>query len=108
MGSTFEPAIVQEHSALLASAVAVMDDLRDFRSHIRSTRVWHAQYTDFAERAMSLYLYFSASLDLTLANNYMAAFALLRAALEQHLADRLLLLARYYRQDLPDQQWEAY
>jgi hypothetical protein len=108
VGSTFDSAIVQEHGALLASAVAVMDDLRDFRSHIRFSKVWYAQYTDFAERALSLYYYFSASLDSALANNYLAAFAVLRSALEQHLADRLLFLARHYRQELPDQQWEAY
>jgi len=108
MATAVNPALLQEHTALLTSAVAVVDDLRDFRSHIRSRRVWYAQHADFAERALSLHLYLSAALDLTLANNYLAAFDLLRSALEHLLADRLLLLARHYRQILPQQQWEAY
>lgn len=103
----------REHLVLLESATAVLTDLGDFRTRLRPGRVAHAQHDDFAERALSLRMYLVSALDLAFRNEYLPAFAVLRAALEHHLTDRLLFLARRYKRVLTGvkkatyEQWVA-
>jgi hypothetical protein len=80
--------------------MALLADLGGFGSRLRPGRVAHAQHGDFAERAVSLRMYLESSLNLAVQGEYMPAFAVVRAALEHHLTDRLLFLGRRYKRVL--------
>ena len=86
-----------EHAALIRSASDLLGDLHAFRSHYVYGRVANAQHDEFAERALSLQIYLSSALRLSLANKYPPTYAVVRAALEHHLVDRLLFLGRRYK-----------
>lgn len=58
----------------------------------------HLQHREFAQRARLLALYIDRALDASDALAYPASFALLRAALEHRVFDRLLFLARVHEQ----------
>jgi hypothetical protein len=60
--------------------------------------VHYYEHDVLAERALSLELYLSSALRLCQEDQYLPAFALLRVALEHHLTDRLLFVARRYKQ----------
>lgn len=77
--------------------MALLADLGSFGSRLRPGRVAHAQHGDLAERAVSLRMYLESSLYLAVQSEYMPAFAVVRAALEHHLTDRLLFLGRRYK-----------
>jgi hypothetical protein len=82
----------------LESATALIGDLQDFQGRLHPVGdVAHAQHFDFAVRALALRMFLRPALDLALQDEYVAAFALLRGALEHHLTDRLLFLARRYK-----------
>jgi hypothetical protein len=100
VGSDSADTLAREHPALLDSAMALLADLGDFGSRLRPGRVAHAQHGDFTERALSLRMYLESSLHLAVQDEYMPAFAVVRAALEHHLTDRLLFLARRYKRVL--------
>jgi hypothetical protein len=85
-----------EHSILLHTATDVLNDLRGFQGRLRRGRVAHMQHDEFAERARSLAIYLSSALRLAAADEYISAFAVLRAALEHHLTDRLLFVGNRY------------
>jgi hypothetical protein len=87
----------QEHEPLVESATHVLDDLHSFPNRLVRVRVHHHQHDVFAERALSLELYLSSALRLCVEDQYLAAFAVLRAALEHHLTDRLLFVGRRYK-----------
>lgn len=90
-----------EHAALLHTASDVVADLRGFEARLVPGRVAHHQHYVFAERARSLSIYLSSALRLGDAEEYIAAYGVLRSALEHHLTDALLFLAnRYKRQYL--------
>lgn len=91
-----------EHSALLDTASDVVADLVGFQGRLRRHRVAHHQHDVFAERARSLAIYLSSALRLTAADEYVSAYAVLRAALEHHLTDRLLFVANRYKQQFSD------
>jgi hypothetical protein len=90
-------AFVREHRALLNAASDVLADLQGFRGRLVRGDVAHSQHDEFGERALSLALYLSSALRLCYDDQYLAAFAVLRAALEHHLTDRLLFLGRRYK-----------
>ena len=75
-----------------------MGPLANFRSFVVPRGVQHMQHDDFAERALSLSLYLKTALGLAGQDQYLPAFAVIRSALEHHLTDRLLFLARLYLQ----------
>jgi hypothetical protein len=90
-----------EHGTLLHTANDVIADLRDFQGRLRPGRVSHFQHDVFAERTRSLSIYLSSAVRLADADEYISAYAVLRAALEHHLTDRLLFVGnRYKRQYL--------
>jgi hypothetical protein len=90
--------LAREHAALLHTATDVVADLREFQRRLRRGRVAHFQHDVFAERARSLSIYLSSALRLAIADEYISAYAVLRAALEHHLTDRLLFFANRYKQ----------
>jgi hypothetical protein len=90
--------LAREHLELLETAGAVLEDLRDFERRLRHGRVQHSQHGEFAERARSLAIYLSSALRLTFAEEYTSAYAVIRAALEHHLTDRLLFVGNRYMQ----------
>jgi hypothetical protein len=81
-----------EHETLLRTANQVVTDLHGFEGRLRRGRVQHFHHDVFAERARSLAIYLSSALRLTHADEYLSAYAVLRAALEHHLTDRLLFV----------------
>jgi hypothetical protein len=87
----------REHASLVDSATDVVDDLFGFQGRLRRIRIAHHQHDVFAERARSLAIYLSSALRLAEADEYIAAYAVLRAALEHHLVDRLLFVGKRYR-----------
>jgi hypothetical protein len=97
----FSPTLVfvlaSEHPILLKTANDVIADLREFEGRLRPGRVHHAQHDVFAERARSLAIYLSSALRLAEADEYISAYAVLRAGLEHHLTDRLLLVGNRYK-----------
>ncbi len=98
----------REHPILLASVVDVLAELRGFRARLRPGRVAHRQHEEFAERALSLEMYLSSALHLAGEDQYLPAFAVLRAALEHHLTDRLLFVGRRYKRVLTGISRETY
>jgi hypothetical protein len=90
--------LAREHATLLATAGDVLADLYGFRRRLRWGRVQHHQHDVFAERGRSLAIYLSSALRLTEADEYISAYAVLRATLEHHLTDRLLFLGSRYTQ----------
>lgn len=95
-------AMAQEHGVLLAAAETLLTELRDFRLRFRETRASYTIHADFADRALSLETYLSASLSLAIDGSYMPALAILRSALEHQLVDQLLFLARLYKREIID------
>jgi hypothetical protein len=93
--------LTREHESLLGSATDVVDDLFGFQGRLRRSRVAHHQHDVFAERARSLAIYLSSALRLADADEYVSAYAVLRAALEHHLVDRLLFVGNRYRRQYP-------
>jgi hypothetical protein len=91
-----------EHGPLLRTATDVVADLHGFQGRLRRGRVGHHQHDVFAERARSLAIYLSSALRLVTADEYISAYAVLRAALEHHLTDRLLFVANRYKQQYID------
>jgi hypothetical protein len=87
----------REHPVLLDAAADVLADLRYFQGQLQRGRVAHYQHDVFAERALSLELYLSSALRLCHEEQYLPAYAILRAALEHHLIDRLLFVGRRYK-----------
>jgi hypothetical protein len=90
--------LTREHATLLHTATDVVDDLLGFQARLRRSRVTHHQHDVFAERARSLAIYLSSALRLADADEYISAYAVLRAALEHHLMDRLLFVGNRYKQ----------
>jgi hypothetical protein len=90
--------LAREHATLLNTATDVVADLHEFHGHLRRGRVAHHQHDMFAERARSLAIYLSSALRLARADEYISAYAVLRAALEHHLTDRLLFVGSRYKQ----------
>jgi hypothetical protein len=95
---TLRAVLETEHALLLRAATAVVDDLHNVEGRLLHGRVWHFEHGEFAERARSLAIYLSSALRLADADEYLSAYAVLRAALEHHLTDRLLFLANRYKQ----------
>jgi hypothetical protein len=98
MGSTLVSVLAREHATLLQMGSAVVADLHGFEGRLRRRLVVHFQHDVFAERARSLAIYLSSALRLADADEYISAFAILRAALEHHLTDRLLFVGNRYTQ----------
>src|SRR5438067_647261 len=90
--------IENEHAMLSRTANRVVSDLHGFQGRLRRGRVHHFHHDVFAERARSLAIYLSSALRLTHADEYISAYAVLRAALEHHLTDRLLFVGNRYTQ----------
>jgi hypothetical protein len=87
-----------EHSELLKSAKSLIGYLDDLGGRLNPGRVSHQQHYDYSDRAQSLALYLSGAVDLLTGALYGPAFAVLRAALEHHVLDLLIFLARRYVQ----------
>lgn len=94
--------LAHEHAALLQTANTVVVDLHGFQGRLRPGRVAHFQHDVFAERALSLAIYLSSALRLAKADEYISTYAVLRAALEHHLMDRLLFVGNRYTQQYTD------
>jgi hypothetical protein len=90
--------LAREHATLLGTATDVVADLHAFQGRLRRGRIAHFQHDVFAERARSLSIYLSSALRLAAADEYISAYAVLRAALEHHLTDRLLFVGNRYKQ----------
>ena len=88
---------MREHPELVSAANDVLADLRGFRGRLVRDQVAHFQHDEFGERAHSLERYLSSAVLLCAREEYLPAFAVLRAALEHHLTDRLLFLGRRYK-----------
>src|SRR4051812_16262084 len=87
-----------DHATLTETATQIITELHGFQGRLRPGRVAHFQHDVFAERARSLAIYLSSAMRLAAADEYISAYAVLRAALEHHLTDRLLFVGNRYRQ----------
>jgi hypothetical protein len=108
VGRTLGYVLASEHATLLRTATDVVADLYGFQGRLRRHRVSHYQHDVFAERARSLAIYLSSALRLASADEYISAYAVLRAALEHHLTDRLLFVANRYKQQYNDMKKADY
>lgn len=90
-----------DHADLPAHAVRLIDRLESLQSLFVPARVGYEQHTKFAARSGELADHLSAAMLLSDARHYASALAILRTALEHHLADRLLFLANRYLQIYP-------
>lgn len=93
--------LIREHANLVHSATDVVGDVFGFQGRLRRGRIAHHEHDVFAERARSLAIYLSSALRLAEVDEYISAYAILRAALEHHLVDRLLFVGNRYRRQYP-------
>ena len=72
--------------------LAILENIERFSVH---GRVGHGQHTDYARRVTRLAHHLRAVLSLNESHHYASALVVVRAALEHHLMDRLILLAQH-------------
>ena len=82
-----------DHGPLPAHADRLLRRLETIESFTVHGRVGHQQHTDHAQRVHQLAHHLRAVLQLTESHHYASALVVVRAALEHHLMDRLMLLA---------------
>jgi hypothetical protein len=89
--------IAIEHGSLLGAAENIVGRLVGLRDHLESLDdTDYLQHHEFCDRAWSLHTYLDSALVLARHDLYMAAFAILRSAMEHHIQDLLLFLANRY------------
>jgi hypothetical protein len=82
------------HDALPRHAELLLHRLEAVTGHSDEGDVMHMQHLDYAKRAHQLAHHLRAAMMLSDARHYPSALVVLRAALEHHLMDRLIFLAR--------------
>lgn len=87
-----------EHPTLIACSEQLIECLGDLQSRLDPIGdVSHGQHYDFAERTLNLSLYLRSAMASLRLHIYPGCYALLRAALEHQLMDRLLFLGDRYK-----------
>ena len=89
--------LAADHSALLAASQNLITTLTDTTLITDPAGLSHEQHRMYGDRAASLARLLDSALVLTAINRYAHAFVLLRAALEHHLFDEVLMRATLYR-----------
>jgi hypothetical protein len=82
-----------DHELLPTHADRMVARLEDIEALSVHGRVGHQQHTDYARRVRRLAHHLRAVMSLTESYHYPSALVVVRAALEHHLMDRLILLA---------------
>jgi hypothetical protein len=85
-----------DHGALPAHAERMLAVLATLARHSVSGRTEHMQHRDYEKRARQLGDHLRGVLALSAAGHYASSLVVVRAALEHHLMDRLIFLARLY------------
>jgi len=83
-----------QHDSLPRHAETLLQRLEQLRGESDGGSVMHMQHVEHAKRGHQLAGHLRAALLLSEAHHYPSAFVVLRAALEHHLMDRLIFLAR--------------
>ena len=89
--------VERDHPGLVASAQNLLGDLVGFERRLTTPDMEYAHHYKYARRAEELQRQLEAALVLCQLDLYAPAFAVLRAALEQILFDRLMFAASRYR-----------
>lgn len=102
---------VGEHAELLKGAVDAVGLVKGLKGRLLVAMTYHQQHADMAARAKELGEHLSGALQLAIADNYPASFAVLRTALEHQLLDELMFLGRRHIQligGVTDELWERW
>jgi hypothetical protein len=100
-----------EHSALLAAAAKLLDNLEGLESRFVVGDVQHLIHNEFARRTRLLGNQLRAAMSLVRQDLYPAAFGLLRSAMEQVYVDLLMFMGRRFHQRylrVSDELWEKW
>src|SRR5580704_16967786 len=89
--------LAADHSALLTASQNLITTLTDTTLITDPAGLSYKQHRMYGDRAASLARLLDTALVLTAINRYAHAFVLLRAALEHHLFDEVLMRATLHR-----------